>query len=162
MHEANEMQRICELNAPQIKTILDPLKLLKTICRLESSFGNNCLPRFEPAYYPSGLYFAKSKLLKEAWDLWGPLVSFSYGPFQMLYCKLLELGYPLQNSPLDAWNGYVSGPYVIELLNDITSRGFKTLEEILSGYNGGLMAIKKPNPGVLKYVANGLQIYNSL
>lgn len=162
IHSPDQMRRICESSATTLKTSIAPDKLLKTIASLESSFGQDCRMRFEPAYYPSGIYYQKSSLLKNAWDLWGALISFSYGPFQIMYCKALELGFPMTKNPLFLWDGNFSAPYVCELINDLSSRGVKSLEEILACYNGGLLALKKPQKSTIQYIQKGVSIFNNL
>lgn len=161
-HTQAELQQIIDVNAPNVQGGLDGRKLLMTIARLESGFGQDCRPRFEPAYYPGGLYFKKSKDLQTAFDQWGALVSFSYGPFQIMWVVAFERGYIAAQPPLDLWSGAVSCPYVVNYLNHCMSKGAKQLDSILACYNGGLGAMKNQNDQVKKYVLRGLSIYQSL
>lgn len=162
MYEPAEIDKLCLLSAGAIKTELDGFKILRTIVKLESAYGADCRPRFEPAYYPGGMYFRKSKMLNDGYENWGSLVSFSYGPFQIMWVKAAELGYPISASPLDLWSGYISCPFVVELINDANSRGVKKLEEILAVYNGGMGALKRPTESTKRYITNGLAIYSGL
>ncbi len=162
MYQVDEIQAICESNARDLKTPLNGVALLKTISILESNFAQDCRPRFKPAYYPGGIYFKKSKQLQDAYEQWGGLIAWSYGPFQIMFCNAMEHGYPKISSPLDLWSGYVSGPYVVSYLNEANQKGVKSIESTLAAYNGGLGAITRPNDRTKKYVAQGVAIYKKL
>lgn len=162
-HTPDELTSIIYENYSKIDAPgIDARKLLITIAKMESSFGADCRPRFEPAYYPGGLYFKKSKELQFAFEHWGALVSFSYGPFQIMWVVAHELGFPNHQPPLDLWSGHFSAPFVVKYINRSISKGATKVEQILATYNGGLGALKNPNDAVKRYVLKGLSIYQSL
>lgn len=157
-----EMDAICDLHGKTIKTPHDNLKLIKTIAKLESSYGQDCRPRLEHAYYPSGIYYKKSALLQKGYDAWGPMVSMSYGPFQIMWVVAVEFSFSIYTDPEELNDGRVSGYYVARYLSNAFSSGAKSIDLLLASYNGGLGAIQRQNEDVKRYVSKGLQIFNSL
>lgn len=134
---------------------------LKALTGQESSFGKNDKPRFEPAYAPGGLYYQKNKLLKELYLLYGPLISMSYGAFQMMYPTALQYGFSKALSPLELWDASISGFYVVQYLNDKCAKGAKSLEQLADAYNSGSYADKRL-PQVERYIQNFLKIYDEM
>ena len=162
MHSKEELDTICQMISEGAKVgDTNPLSLIKAIATLESNYGRFCVPRYEPAYGTSGLYYASSALVKMGNASYGSLSACSFGPFQILWCVAAELGYPFVCSPLDLWSGMISGPYAILQLEKLFARGAKTTGELLRCYNGGLGALKKPNQKTLNYQEKGLKLYNS-
>lgn len=138
----------------------DAKSFLFALCGVESSFGSNNVPRYEPAYGPNGLYYRRSKQLQAEYAKYGALASCSYGPWQMMYVVALELGY--DRHPLDLWNANVQLPFVVKYLNRAKGHGAKSLWDLAASYNGGLGAIKKRSEMVQKYVAKVERIYDNL
>ena len=72
MTDQNDLRKIIEKFH---STLLIPLginseKLLIALATVESSFGQNNVPRYEPAYGPGGRYFAADHV-KRAYKNWG-------------------------------------------------------------------------------------------
>lgn len=126
----------------------DSRRLLLAFAEIESSIGKYNF-RYEPAYGLSGLYYRKSKALQEAYDVFGPFVAMSYGPFQIMYCVAMELGY--KGHPLKLTDGNESIRWVCQLMNRHGKKGAANLKLLASAYNGGNINAWKSNEAVLKY-----------
>lgn len=78
--------QLCERYGPLLKLPagdpLDPQLVLWALSGNESSFGANCKPRFEPAYF-SGLY-SKSNIMQDLIAQYGEDAAKSYGPWQVM------------------------------------------------------------------------------
>lgn len=86
----SQVAAFCAQWAPSLQGALpasvDPTKLLWAFAGNESSFGENCTPRHEPAYDEGGLYSSapsQAPLLKA----FGSAGACSYGPFQIMLCN---------------------------------------------------------------------------
>jgi hypothetical protein len=80
-----EMTRICREYGPQVAQLpegIDGPQLLWAISGVESSFGANSKPRYEPAYGPGGRYF-----VAVLWEKHGRNSASSLGPWQLMFCN---------------------------------------------------------------------------
>lgn len=144
----------------KIPAEIHKLNLLCSIIEKETDWVNN-IPRFEPAYGPGGLLYKRSKVLQSEYLKWGPLVSCSYGPAQIMYIVAKELGY--SGHPLHLWSGEVSLPYAVAYINKLVNQfNAKTIEQIAAGYNGGPGVISKPDKWPKGYIARFAAIYDRL
>lgn len=141
---------------------LDPFCVLKSLATQESSYGKNCKPRFEPYYAPGGLYFTRSPELQAAYEKHGAGVSFSYGPFQILYATAMRFGYEKDATPESLERADLSGLYVCRLLNYLViKKKDVTLDALADSYNSGNSKDRR-SESVQQYVANILYDYNRL
>lgn len=82
-----EIADLCNQYGPLLKlpaqaASLDPALILWALAGNESSFGANCKPRFEPAYF-TGKY-SLSLSMRELIGQWGEDAAKSYGPWQVM------------------------------------------------------------------------------
>lgn len=155
-----EILTLAEIHADDLPFDFVNKKLfLYALAGQESAFGRMNLMRYEPNYGPGGLYYQKSKELKQAYfDYGGAPVCCSYGPWQIMYSTAVQYGY--KGHPLSLYNGYVSIPFVCAKLQADWDRGAKTLEQILSAYNTG--SFKNPANFPSKYIMGFKSIYQSI
>ncbi len=132
-----EIDQVCEELAPKLQFSfgLDKVSILMALSGVESSFGTNNRPRFEPAYAPNGHYYKRSEKLRALVEKYGEDASCSWGPWQILACVADELGY--EGDPKNLSDARVSGPYCVMLLNRIFNSGAQTMEQVLDAYNTG-------------------------
>lgn len=159
MHTTEQIFRIINKSADALKVDFDCDKrcVLLAFCENESSMGMFNF-RYEPAYGLAGLYFRKSKILRELYDVYGPMVSMSYGPMQIMYATAYDLGYrghPLALSSLEN-----SIEWVIKYMNRASSQGAKSLKLLASSYNGGSISSWKTNPAVDQYALRIEMLYD--
>ena len=136
------------------KDWLDPVKLLKTIAILESGYGENIIPRFEPAFYVGGKYW-KEEYTSLALSF-GANIACSYGVFQILYFTARRFGY--EGDPIDLSSISVSLPYVIRFVNHIL-KNVNSLEEFADAYNSGNA---RDNIIPHEYIKKFIEVYRSL
>lgn len=135
-HSPQEFEAICVDLAPKLQFSfgLNKVGILMGIGGIETDFAKKNRPRFEPAYAPGGKYF-KAAHMQGLWDTYGDWACMSYGPWQIMAVKALELGY---SGPVgDLWDGRISGPYVVMFLNNIFTSGAQKIEDVLDAYNTG-------------------------
>jgi hypothetical protein len=111
-----------------------PDAFLVALSGIESSFGLNDIPRYEPAYGYGGRY-AKASHLAKALERYGALAACSYGPWQVMYIVAYELGF--RDHPLRLWHRRLNCQFAVEKINQLIDRGAKTVSQILDGYNSG-------------------------
>jgi hypothetical protein len=114
---------------------IDPLRLLRALCLVETSGGINNLPKHEPAYDAGGRWFQKSARLQEDYARYGRAVACSWGPMQIMYNTARELGY--EGPP---W--YLADPdagvrVAVEYLNRRVFPQAQNLRDIADAYNSG-------------------------
>lgn len=114
---------------------IDKLQFLFALSGVESSFGKNNKPRYEPAYGQGGLYFRRSIALQREVAMYGRDAASSWGPWQILHIVAVEYGY--DGAPHELQFADVSLPFVVAHLNKFVSRGADTLEKVLDCYNSG-------------------------
>lgn len=111
---------------------VDGARLLRALAQVESSFGQNCGPRVEPAYSPGGRYH------KGAQQIWvteyGSAAAASHGPWQVMFPTAKELGFRI--TPDDLALPEVNGLVAVEYLN-IRAKKATNLEQVARAYNGG-------------------------
>ena len=117
---------------------LDGVALFKAIADVESSYGTMALPRHEKAYDWGGRY-ATPNLLRQ----YGSWAAHSYGPFQVMYPTIREMG--LDVTPLAAaQDATVSAGAACRLINKRLIKQIPTgctidvaIRTIGDGYNSG-------------------------
>lgn len=85
-----EMQALCTEYAPLLQKVpysIDRVTLLFALSGCESSFGLNCAPRYERAYF-EGVY-SKSPDQANLNQLYGKAGAMSYGPWQVMLVNAL-------------------------------------------------------------------------
>lgn len=124
------------LDDPELRRIQGP-QLLFAIAGVESSFGANCKPRYEPAYMPGGLYYQQStpsSAFRTLYAKYGRDAAASYGPWQLLLCNAPGFTpYELANDAEKACQATIGffKRYVFGI------RFARTLEQIADTYNSG-------------------------
>lgn len=126
----------------------------------ETTHGIENIPRYEPAFGPGGLYYQKSKLLKELYRKFGALASCSWGPWQILAITAIENQH-FSGHPAELHNGFISLPYAVGYLNYLIKNGANTLERLFASYNAGLGCLKNGKLWPTKYVQDALLFYDS-
>lgn len=132
-----EMIRVCREYGQRINQLPEPIdgaQLLWAISGVESSFGANSVPRFEPAYGPGGRY-ADASLFQEH----GRLAASSLGPWQLMFVNC-----PPGFTPHDMSDLYKAAHATVWFMNRQLNR-FKPadLRAIGAIWNGG-------NPGAIR------------
>lgn len=126
---------MCRKFGPVLKlegTGIDGARLLYALSGNESSFGTNCRPRFEPAYF-TGRY-AKNATMQELIGLYGEDAAKSYGPWQIL--PINAIGFSPKELATDLEKACTA---TVGFLNRYVFHAQKavTLEEIADTYNSG-------------------------
>lgn len=111
--------------------------LLEAIAEVESSYGANAVPKYEPAYDRGGRYF--SPTLAKGWGAWAAC---SYGPFQVMFPVFLEMG--LHVTPITASDPDFGAEAAARLINrrfasqvPADASAEKTVKIIGDAYNSG-------------------------
>lgn len=157
-----QVQAACRQYGPQItiKNLVDgyeyPLdgaKLMWALSGEESTFGADCGPRFEPAYWnhPS---VAQKPLNAE----YGQAAAMSYGPWQVMYVNCVKFGTP---GEIDG-NINLSAESAVDFLNSYIIKivGAKNLFEVARAYNSGNITVPMPI-GVMQYVEKVQSYYEN-
>ena len=133
---------------------IDGARLLWAIAGNESTFGDNCKPRHEPAYDVGGVYYNRSSAVQATVKRWGPAAACSYGPWQVLLvntqCSPEELG----SDPTKACEAAVH--YISTFV--LGFRKARTLAQILDTYNSGNW---RDANVPLKYIHDGTNYYQN-
>lgn len=153
-----EIAQLCERYGPLVKlpagaVSLDPKLILWALAGNESSFGANCKPRFEPAYF-NGKY-SKSADMQELIKDYGEDAAKSYGPWQLLLVNApgftpAELADDAEKA-ITATIGFLNR----RIFNALQS---VTLEEIADAYNSGNW---RDSNVPHEYIANFLKHYST-
>lgn len=144
-------------------------RLLWALAGNESSFGANCKPRFEQAYWIGGLY-AQNGITQKNLNVKYPqgAAAHSYGPWQIMPCNAIgfkceELATDLEKAAI-ATIGFIRR-FVIGV------RSARTLAEMLDVYNSGTWRDSETaekddgkhkgscRPGPDRYIHDGLKHY---
>jgi hypothetical protein len=155
---------LCRTFGPQLKLAgtndgggreIDGARLLWAISGCESSFGQNCKPRFEPGYFTGGHYFNRSQAVRDAVAMWGRDASCSYGPWQLM--AINAHGYTPEE--LGSTPEYACAA-TVRFLNSyiLGSLKARTLSAILDSYNSGNW---KDSNIPQKYVRDGCNYYQN-
>ena len=113
---------------------LDGSRILWAIAGNESSFGENCAPRYEPAYGPGGRYFSPS-----TYEKFGKLGCSSLGVWQIMFVNCPSNYVPSDMDDLDK----AAVATVLFLNRQLNRFRPSTLRSIGAIWNGG-------NPGALQ------------
>jgi hypothetical protein len=118
--------------------IVDPVQVMWAFSGNESTFGHDCDPRFEPAYWQGGRY-AEDPHQETLNAKYGKLGASSHGIFQIMCCNLFG-GFTPQElaSDVDA-NGQAFVGFLNKWLDRETLRGRRPrdLGEMADTYNSG-------------------------
>ena len=140
--------------------LIDVPRLLWALAGNESTFGDNCKPRHEPAYDVGGYYYERSQAVRDAVKKYGvdadgkARAACSYGPWQVMLINTHYTPEELASDPAkvaDATVHYLS-TYVVQF------RKALTLAEILDTYNTGNWKDKNVP---LKYIHDGVNYYQN-
>lgn len=114
----------------------DKKALLQAIAQVESSYGVNNIPRFEPSYYIDGYYYKVSTEVQNYVSKYGKHASCSYSSFQIMFPTACELGYT--GTPQDLGKDEIAIQWVIKFINNrILRKKPQGLEDIFDAYNSG-------------------------
>ena len=135
---------------------LSGIKLLWAISGQESSFGANCGPRLEPAYWDGA--YSETGLQQELNRQYGIAAAKSYGPWQVMYQNCYRLGTP---GEIDA-DINLGAQAAVDFLNDyvIGSQKAVSLQQIARVYNSGNLTVPM-TMGVMRYIENVGQYYKN-
>ena len=133
---------------------IDGVRLLWAIAGNESSFGDNCTPRHEPAYDVGGYYYDRSAAVRKAVQQWGSDAACSYGPWQVMLINTQSSPEQIGSDPSVACNATVHylTTYVLGF------RKARTLAEILDTYNTGNW---RERSVPTKYIHDGTNYYQN-
>lgn len=132
-----EMEGICKRYAPFLRNVpsgIEPGLLLWALSGCESSFGKNCTPRFEKAYFVGGLYATspdQAKLLA----MYGRFAACSYGPFQIMLVN--AIGYTPTELSLDSEKATEATVAYINRRIFSGKYAATNLEQFADSYNSG-------------------------
>lgn len=129
--------------------------ILAALAEVESTFGSNCRPKYEPAYDVGGGYWTPDNAKKWSWYTYGPIVCCSYSSWQMMYPTALELGLCPTLNPTCLNHDEIAVNYVCEyLIKRVLDKGAGSLEELADAYNSGSFRDKNvPENYVKKFIA---------
>jgi len=141
-HSPQDLEGICRELAPRLAFNfgLDKFCILMALAGVETSFGKLNRPRHEVGYAPGGAYF-KNLGLQGLYKHVGALASCSWGPWQIMAVKAMELGY--DGNPAALHDGRVSGPVVVKLLN-LIGKDAQSMDQVLDAYNTGSFRVGEP------------------
>jgi len=148
----------CRISGPNLKSLpssVDGIKLLWGLSGNESSFGIDCIPRYEPAYDIGGIY-GDNQVMVPLLVKYGRAAACSYGPWQILFANAESYGY----TPDDLSDLSKVTQTTVSYLNFLLVR-FKptSLTGIGECWNAGhTMSI--PPPGVARYVTDLVKNYS--
>lgn len=137
---------------------IDGPRLLWALSGCESSFGENCTPRHEPAYDVGGRYAEnpdQAKLLK----LYGSAGACSYGPWQIMLVNCLPGATPEEM----AVNVNRCALETIGFINRriLKAQRAETVTEIAEAYNSGKWQWRDVPAGVERYAEQCEKYYES-
>lgn len=142
-------------NVGPLPSAIEGAQLLWAITGNESSFGENCTPRHEPAYDVDGRY-AHDPHQASLLALYGPAGACSYGPMQVMLCNA-----PAGTTPTNFDHCESAMRAGVYALNKLLMRFRpKTVAEIGYCYNGGHLA--DPVPAAADYGARLAKKYVSV
>lgn len=162
INSRDQLWSLCKQHGQDIqaKYIDEKAAFLFALCGQETSHGSFNIPRYEPAFGPGGLYYQKSKLLKELYRRYGAMVSCSWGPWQILAIVAIE-NQQFSGHPAELHNGFISAAFVVGYLNFLTRSGADTIEKLAASYNAGLGSLKNEKLWPKRYVQEFLQCYDA-
>lgn len=142
-HSVEDLEKICLELAPSLQFSfgLDKFGILMSLSGVETDFAKINRPKHEAAYAPGGAYF-KNVQLSGLYKIAGAAASCSWGPWQLMAVKALELGF--EGHPADLHSGRISGPFVVMLLNKIVQDGATTMDQLCDAYNTGSFRVGEP------------------
>ena len=140
---------MCRVYGPQLTNLpsgIDGAQLLWAISGNESSFGENCAPRHEPAFDVSGIY-GGTPAMRPLLAAYGSAAASSYGPWQILFCNC-PAGYsPSYGDDLDK-----AAQATVRYLNMLLARWTcSSLADVGECWNAGHPMLN-PSAGVARYV----------
>lgn len=149
---------LCQKYGPMLRVPpgIDGAKVMAAIAANESSTGQNCKPRYEPAYDRGGRYAdaTQIKLLNE----FGVEAAYSYGPWQQMFCNCP--GYVPMELRLHPERCAVA--FVAHFNNYVVRHcGAASMAEFAQAWNSGNCDRKPKTPGVIRYIADAEAAYAS-
>lgn len=135
---------------------LNGAKLLYALAGQESSYGANCGPRFEPAYWDGSA--SRTQEQSELNAKYGRIAAMSYGPWQVMYANAANLGTPdAIDTDID-----LAADAAVAFLNSYVIGHWKTrnLQEIARVYNSGNLT-ETMTMGVMRYIENVSRYYEA-
>lgn len=116
-----------------VGTSIDGVRLLWALAGNESSFGRNCLPRYESAFYTGGAYGSSDQMVPLI-AKFGHNAACSYGPWQLMLVNAPVGAVPEDFASID--NACL---FTVNFINHriIRGQGAKTVEEIADSFNSG-------------------------
>lgn len=162
INSKDQIWSLCKQHGPDLQSpaIVEKAAFLFALAGKETCHGLENIPRYEPAYGPGGLYYQKSKLLKELYRKYGAMVGCSWGPWQLLAIVAIE-NQQFSGHPAELHNGFISAAYVVGYLNYLAKNGADTIEKLVACYNAGLGCLKNNALWPKRYVADFLMFYDS-
>lgn len=151
-----ELIGVCKKNGALLdlaNTGIDGVRLLWALAGNESSFGRDCKPRYESAFYTGGAYGSSDQMVPLI-TKFGHNAACSYGAWQLMLVNA-----PVGTTPEDFANLDNACLLTINHINRriIKAQGAKTVEEIADAYNSGSF-----RGGVIprKYISDCLHNYS--
>jgi len=133
--DRKRMDILCEIGgrALNLPPDIDPVRFLKALATVETSYGQNCVPRYEKSYDWGGKN-ADTNLLSQ----YGDWAACSYGPFQVMFpnCARMLPGIDPVAMQLAPESGLLCAVHFINL-EIIGRQKATTLEAIADAYNSG-------------------------
>lgn len=145
--ERSEVGRICKQFGPLLKLdgvfddegkMVDPVQTMWAFAGNESTFGHDCDPRFEPAYWTGGRY-AEDPHQEILNSRYGKLGASSHGIFQIMCCNLFS-GFTPEELATDAdANAQAFVGFLNKYLDRETLRGTRprNINELAAMFNTG-------------------------
>ena len=146
-----EIAAQCKTSGPEVGPLpagIDGAQLLWAISGNESSFGDDCAPRHEPAFDVGGVY-GDNAVMKPLLSLYGSDAAYSYGPWQILFANA-----PAGWAPTDLEDLSKAARATVLFLNRLLSRWHpQDLAGIGECWNAG-HPMQNPSVGVDRYVTD--------
>lgn len=135
---------------PSVNRMFGPLNVaavLAATLRIESNWGTNIKPRFEPSYAPGGSNYEKNKA---NYALYGELAASSIGPLQFMLLTAQELDFTGHPNELNDIN--IALPLAINLyIKRFVKKGGVTPQQAYRAYNAGNIYAAPYKLGTVKY-----------
>lgn len=111
----------------------DARALLAAMAEVESTFGEDAVPRHERSFDFGGRW-ARTDLLRR----WGSWAACSYSSFQIMHPVAVELGFDSERPPAELHEDEVAIIYVNEyIVRRILRPGARTVRDFADAYNSG-------------------------
>lgn len=163
LNSKDQIKNLCRYHSGELDAsfITNKPAFLFALSGIESAYGEDNYPKYEPGYGPGGIYFQRSRALKHYYYEcgYGALASCSWGPWQIMFIVAVENDY--KGHPAELHNAMVSAPYVVNHLNHLIKGGADTIEKLVAAYNAGLGCLKNNALWPKKYVSEFLECFSA-